>query len=143
MRGGFTEDDIGTTVYMTALTKCFRDACRQEHGPRAIAQRARQLPPVAGRAVGAGPAAVVILFGKMAIDTFLPRMSLEDAVGRTFELGGVTYVPLPHSSGASTWLNDAGHRALLAEAIQRVREMRVRVVGGRETSVASGLETAR
>ena len=38
----------------------------------------------------------------------------------------MTFVPLPHSSGASTWLNDPGHRALLAEAIERVREKRMR-----------------
>ena len=49
--------------------------------------------------MGAGQPAVVILFGKMAIDTFLPRMPLEQAVGQTFDLDGVTYVPLPHSSG--------------------------------------------
>ena len=67
---------------------------------------------------------VVILFGKMSIDTFLPKQSLEACIGRTFDLGGIHFIPLPHSSGASTWLNDADHRALLTEAIERVREAR-------------------
>jgi len=119
---GFTPDDIGTTVYMTALTKCFPGRLPGKSTDRAPSPKERvncrpwleaQLQLVQPR--------VIILFGKMAIDTFLPKMPLKDAVGRIFDRDGVIYVPLPHSSGASTWLNDAAHRELLAEAIERLR----------------------
>jgi uracil-DNA glycosylase len=65
----------------------------------------------------------------MAIDTFLPGLpGLDQTIGRVFEKDGVTYVPLPHSSGASTWLNDAGHQALLAQAIEQIRILRQQIL---------------
>ena len=56
--------------------------------------------------------AVVLLVGKMAIEHFLGRCRLEDVVGTLVERDGRRYLPLPHSSGVSRWLNDPGHRAL-------------------------------
>ena len=131
LEAGFTTDDIGVTVYMTALTKCFPGRLPGKSTDRAPSpkERANCRPWLDAQRRLVQPR-VVLLFGKMSIDTFLPRMPLEMAVGQTFEGDGVTYVPLPHSSGASTWLNDAGHRALLAEAIARVREQRERILFG-------------
>ena len=124
---GFAEADIGTVVYMTALTKCFPGRLPGKSIDRAPSpkERANCRPWLDAQWKLVQPR-VVFLFGKLSIDTFLPKMPLEMAVGQTFHLGGITYVPLPHSSGASTWLNDAGHRALLAEAIARVREERLK-----------------
>jgi len=122
---GFTEEDIGTTLYMTALTKCFPGRLPGKSTDRAPSPKERaNCRPWLNAQWNLVQPRVVLLFGKLAIDTFLPRMPLEMAVGATFDLEGITYVPLPHSSGASTWLNDAGHRALLAKAIERVREQR-------------------
>ena len=124
---GFAEPDIGTTVYMTALTKCFPGRLPGKSTDRAPSpkERANCRPWLDAQWKLVQPR-VVILFGKLAIDTFLPKMPLEMAVGNTFDADGITYVPLPHSSGASTWLNDPGHRALLVEAIERVREQRLK-----------------
>lgn len=124
---GFAESDIGTTVYMTALTKCFPGRLPGKSTDRAPSpkERANCRPWLDAQWKLVQPR-VVLLFGKLAIDTFLPKMTLEMAVGNTFDVDGVTYVPLPHSSGASTWLNDPGHRALLVEAIERVREQRLK-----------------
>ena len=124
---GFAESDIGTTVYMTALTKCFPGRLPGKSTDRAPSpkERANCRPWLDAQWKLVQPR-VVLLFGKLAIDTFLPKMPLEMAVGNTFDLDGVTYIPLPHSSGASTWLNDPGHRALLVEAIERVREQRLK-----------------
>jgi uracil-DNA glycosylase len=72
----------------------------------------------------------IILFGKMAIDTFLPGLpGLDQTIGRVFEKDGITYVPLPQSSGASTWLNAPEHQALLAQAIEQIRVLRRRILG--------------
>lgn len=125
MEAGFSAEDIGTTVYMTALTKCFPGRLPGKSTDRAPSpkERANCRPWLDAQWQLVQPR-IIILFGKMAIDTFLPRMPLEMAVGHIFDLDGVTYVPLPHSSGASTWLNDPSHRALLADAIERIREER-------------------
>lgn len=122
---GFADEDIGTRLYMTALTKCFPGRLPGKSTDRAPSpkERANCRPWLDAQWRLLAPK-MVILFGKMAIETFLPRMSLEQAVGQVFIRDGVTFVPLPHSSGASTWLNTPDHQALLAEAIERVREQR-------------------
>jgi uracil-DNA glycosylase len=63
----------------------------------------------------------VILIGTLAIERYLPRISLEQIVGKQFEKDGVTLIPLPHPSGASRWLNDPAHRVLLKEGLEHVR----------------------
>jgi len=130
---GFTPEDIGTTIYMTALTKCFPGRLPGKSTDRAPSpqERANCRPWLDAQWNLVQPR-IVILFGKLAIDTFLPRTSLDQAVGKIFDRDGVTYVPLPHSSGASTWLNDVGHQALLAEAIIRLREQRELFLGHRK-----------
>lgn len=127
---GFEDADIGTTVYMTALTKCFPGRLPGKSTDRAPSPRERALcRPWLDRQWALVQPRVVLLFGKLAIDTFLPLQPLSQSVGHAFERGGLAYIPLPHSSGASTWLNTPAHRVLLAEAIERVREARVRVLG--------------
>jgi len=127
-QAGFEERDIGTRVYMTALTKCFPGRLPGKSTDRAPSpkERANCRPWLDTQWTLIQPE-VVILFGKMAIDTFLPRMLLDEAIGQIFVRDGVTFVPLPHSSGASTWLNTLPRQALLAEAIERIREQRERV----------------
>ena len=46
--------------------------------------------------------------------------SLTDAVGSRFNLYGTPAVPLPHPSGASSWLNVPANRERLAEALALV-----------------------
>jgi uracil-DNA glycosylase len=66
---------------------------------------------------------VVILFGKMAIDQFLGGgVGLNERIGRRFEKDGRVCIPLPHSSGASTWLNQPANKELLQKAIDLIRE---------------------
>ena len=60
---------------------------------------------------------VVIPVGGMAIKELLGITRLVDAVGLTFERDGILYVPLPHPSGASTWLNAPENKARLDRAL--------------------------
>jgi uracil-DNA glycosylase len=126
---GFTEEDMGTTVYLTALTLCFPGRLPGKSTDRAPSGRERSncrrwLDAV----VQSVSPRVIILFGKMAIDTYLPKMPLDESIGKVFEIDAVTYVPLPHSSGASTWLNSTEHQELLAKAIDRLRRIRAEIL---------------
>jgi len=49
------------------------------------------------------------------------KVPLEAAVGRSRMTDGVTFIPLPHPSGASRWLNDPAHRELLRKGLAQVR----------------------
>jgi len=68
---------------------------------------------------------VIILFGKMAIDHFLGAGSMTERIGQKFERDGVLFIPLPHSSGASTWLNSSENRERLAEALAHIKAARL------------------
>jgi uracil-DNA glycosylase len=48
---------------------------------------------------------------------------LAEAVGGTYWRDGVVYVPLPHSSGASTWLNVPENKARLIRALAVLGEL--------------------
>jgi uracil-DNA glycosylase len=65
--------------------------------------------------------------GQLAIRRFLGPGSLEDRVGKTFG-DNPLYVPLPHPSGQSRWLNDPSNRERLEAAIAHLSELRERLL---------------
>jgi uracil-DNA glycosylase len=67
----------------------------------------------------------VLLVGKMAIDAFVGKQPLTETVGRVFERDGRVYVPLPHASGVSRWLNDPSNKARLNRALAQLSRLRV------------------
>jgi len=124
---GFADDDFGTTLYMTALTKCFPGRLPGKSTDRAPS--ARELLLCSDwliQQVNIVQPSVIILFGKMAIDRFLGPGSMTERIGETFDKNGTHFIPLPHSSGASTWLNDADNRSRLEIALQHVRSARLK-----------------
>jgi uracil-DNA glycosylase len=68
---------------------------------------------------------VVLLVGKMAIDAFLGKRPLSETVGQVFFKDGRHYLPLPHASGVSRWLNSEANRALLERGLQQLSRLRV------------------
>ena len=66
--------------------------------------------------------AVVLLLGLLAIRTVLgPVASLASVVGTWREVEGVRYLPLPHPSGVSRWLNDPPNVEAVARAMVELR----------------------
>jgi uracil-DNA glycosylase len=69
---------------------------------------------------------LVIPVGKLAIGYFLGDRPLSDTVGRSHEaahVGGFSRViPLPHPSGASSWIHMSGHQELVARALELIGE---------------------
>lgn len=126
---GFREEDFGRAVYMTALTRCFPGRLAGKSTDRAPSAMERaNCRPWLLRELQLVKPEVVILFGKMAIDTFLGAgQPLEARIGRRFEADDRIYIPLPHSSGASTWLNQPANRRLLQRAIDLIRNERGRI----------------
>ncbi len=125
VEAGFAPEAFGTRVYLAAITKCFPGRLPGSSTDR-LPSRAEQAlcRPWLDQELALVQPRVIVLFGGLAIGTFLSKAPLNQLVGRSFEKEGVTYIPLPHSSGASTWLNDPAHRQLLADAIERLREAR-------------------
>jgi uracil-DNA glycosylase len=64
---------------------------------------------------------LIVTVGGLAARTLLGTKSVTECVGQRFELDGVPAIPLPHPSGASSWLNLPANRERVAEAVALVR----------------------
>lgn len=64
---------------------------------------------------------LIVAVGGLAIRALLGLPSL-DGVGERHELAGVTVIPLPHPSGASSWPNLPGNRERLDRALALVHD---------------------
>jgi uracil-DNA glycosylase family 4 len=65
---------------------------------------------------------LLVPVGGLAIKRVLGISGLAQCIGSSFEVDGMTVVPLPHPSGASGWLNGAANRERLSAALGLLRE---------------------
>lgn len=125
-RAGLDEALARETLYIAAITRCYP-------GPHASG-RGDRVPSPAERANCAAwltdelrllRPRVIIPVGRLAIDRFLGAVPLSSVVGRqhevTHEGGRSIVIPLPHPSGASSWVNVPEHRALLDQSLDLLR----------------------
>jgi uracil-DNA glycosylase len=121
-RAGLDEPTARELLYISAITRCYP-------GPHP-AGRGDRVPSPAERAQCAGwlddelriiRPSLVVPVGRLAIDRFLGARALSDVIGREHEIehvgGGAVAIPLPHPSGASSWVHQPGNRALLERAL--------------------------
>lgn len=124
-RTGLPPPDFERRVFLTSLTRCFPGPARSGSGDRQPSPEECALcRPFLEAELAIIQPRLVLLVGKMAIDSFVPgaaRRRLDELVGTFFDDGERIYVPLPHPSGRSRWLNDPRHRALLERALVHVR----------------------
>jgi uracil-DNA glycosylase len=63
---------------------------------------------------------LIVTVGGSALKRLLGLSPLTPYIGERLELQGTPVVPLPHSSGASGWLNDPANQERLAAALALV-----------------------
>jgi uracil-DNA glycosylase len=74
---------------------------------------------------------LVVTVGGLAAKHLLGIGTVSECVGRRYVLpGGIVAVPLPHPSGASSWLNSAANRTRVAQAVSLVHEQLGRLQTG-------------
>lgn len=125
-RAGFPPNYFREHVYLTSLTRCFPGKSPSGNGDRAPSREEIALcRPFLEREFALIRPKLVLLVGKMATDAFLGKQPLTETVGRVFDLDGRRYLPLPHASGVSRWLNAPENRALLSAALDELSRLRV------------------
>lgn len=152
---GWDEDSFRATHYMTSVTKCYPGKHSGGKGDRVPTKAEQKLcRPFLLNEVALVQPQVMIPIGGLAIKLFYPaKMRLNELVGTAnffpagtwdptnpFSLegsqrlrkalpnddGGVYVVPLPHPSGASLWPNKPENKALIAQAIALLSDIRLR-----------------
>jgi uracil-DNA glycosylase len=116
------EDAFYSTFYCASVTRCYpgRNASgRGDRTPTPVEQdlcelwrdhELRLLRPT-----------LIVTVGGLAARRLLGVRSVTECVGARYELEGAVAIPLPHPSGASSWLNDAANRARVADALELIR----------------------
>ena len=125
-RIGLDESTARERIYIAAITRCYPGPSPSGRGDR--------VPSTAERAACASwldeelrllRPRVLIPVGRLAIERFLPRLPLEALIGREHQIecaGAETIaIPLPHPSGASSWIHQHNHGELLSRGLQCIR----------------------
>jgi uracil-DNA glycosylase len=121
-RIGVDEATFRTRVYIAAVTRCYPGAHPSGRGDRVPSKTEQEQ---CGTWLNAELEMIhprlLIPVGKLAIEKFLPSAPLDQLIGRVHEVdhagGHSRVIPLPHPSGASSWVNAPRHRELLERAL--------------------------
>lgn len=121
-QAGVSEAEARDRIYIAAVTRCYPGPSASGRGDRVPSQEEQDLcSHWLDAELALIQPVVVIPVGRLAIDRFLGKAPLDRLIGREHirDLSGseVRVIPLPHPSGASSWIHGAGHKALLDAAL--------------------------
>lgn len=130
-RAGMDEGTARDCLYIAAITRCYPGPHPSGRGDRVPSPRERaSCSDWLAEELRIIRPSVLIPVGRLAIDHFLGAHALADLVGREHEVtheGGTSIaIPLPHPSGASSWIHAPGNRALLERALELLHDRLVR-----------------
>jgi uracil-DNA glycosylase len=124
-RAGLDEATAREKIYISAITRCFPGAHPSGRGDRVptreeqfrcadwLESELRIIQPK-----------VVIPVGRLAIERFLPKLPLDELIGTKHVVehagGSSLVIPLPHPSGASSWIHQPGNTLLVDSAIDLI-----------------------
>jgi uracil-DNA glycosylase family 4 len=125
-QAGFSPGYLHEHIYLSSLTRC--DPGRNPRGDgdrRPSPAEVALCRPFLDAELQLLQPRVVLLVGTMAIETFLGKVKLEDVIGTFEERNGMMFLPLPHPSGVSRWLNEPEHLKLHQRALNILAEWRI------------------
>jgi len=115
------EERFYATFYCAAVTRCYPGKPPSGRGDRPATPEERRLCAFWQEwELRLLHPTLLVPVGGVAIKRLLGFDSLA-CVGERIELGGAVAIPLPHTSGASGWLNDGANRARLERALGLLR----------------------
>jgi uracil-DNA glycosylase len=119
---GLDEPTAREWLYISAITRCYPGPHPSGRGDRVPTPREReQCGDWLAEELRLIRPPVLVLVGRLAIDRFLGAHPLAELIGREHEVahegGRSIAIPLPHPSGASSWIHGPGNRALLERAL--------------------------
>ena len=126
-RAGLDEATAREWLYISAITRCYPGPHPAGRGDRvpSPAERARCADWLDEELRIIRPT-LLIPVGRLAIDRFLGPRPLAELVGTEHEVAfdgrRTQVIPLPHPSGASSWVHQAENRALLERALDLIGE---------------------
>ena len=117
------EEAFYATFYCASVTRCYPGKAPSGRGDRTPTPREQELCSFWRdwelRLIRPG---LIVPVGGLAARRLLGLKSVTECVGSRFELDEAVAIPLPHPSGASSWLNNPANRARVTEAVGLIRQ---------------------
>lgn len=122
--GGIAREDFWTKIHFAAVTRCYPGRLPGAKGDRVPSREEQALcRDWLDGTVRILKPEIVLLVGLLAIRTYLgPVRSLSAMVGTAEVRHGVRYLPLPHPSGVSRWLNEPANVQAVARSMAILRD---------------------
>ena len=117
------EDTFYGTFYCASVTRCYPGRPASGRGDRTPTPREQELCSFWREwEFRLLRPQLVVPVGGLAIKRLLGVTGLAACIGRRYELdNGSAAIPLPHPSGASSWVNSPANRALVERAVDLIR----------------------
>jgi uracil-DNA glycosylase len=144
-RIGLDEETARRDIYIAAVTRCYPGPSPSGRGDRVPSPRERELCGTwLDDELTIIRPRVIVPVGRLAIDRFLGPLPLDQLIGRGHHVphagGRSLAIPLPHPSGASSWIHQPGHQARLDAALDllagELRRLGILAPSSRRRSVA-------
>jgi uracil-DNA glycosylase len=117
------EDEFYSTFYCASVTRCYPGRAPSGRGDRTPTPREQELCSFWKHwELELLRPRLIVPVGGLAIRRLLGVSGLAECIGRRYELDEAAVVPLPHPSGASSWLNSPANRELTMRAAALVLE---------------------
>ena len=122
---GIDEQVARRRIYIAAITRCFPGSSPSGRGDRVPSPfQVANCSAWLDAEIEMIRPAVIIPVGRLAIERFLGGGLLSDLIGRAHRLrdlpGAPVAIPLPHPSGASSWIHTPGHLELVGRSLELV-----------------------
>ena len=116
------EAEFYETFYCASVTRCYPGKAPSGRGDRTPAPREQDLCAFwRDWELRLLRPRLIVTVGGMAARQLLGLNTVSECVGSRFEYGDATAIPLPHPSGASSWLNSPANRSRVAEAVALIK----------------------
>ncbi len=117
------EDEFYATFYCASVTRCDPGRAASGRGDRTPSRAEQELCDVwRVHELRLLRPRLIVTVGGLAARRLLGARSVGESVGRRYELDGAVAIPLPHPSGASSWVNVTENRARIHDAVALIRD---------------------
>jgi uracil-DNA glycosylase len=117
------EDQFYATFYCASVTRCYPGRARSGRGDRPPSPEEQRLCERWRDAeLRLLRPKLIVTVGGLAARRLLGVTSVSESVGRRYDLAGAVAIPLPHPSGASSWLNVPENRQRVAAAVRVIKD---------------------
>jgi len=119
---GMEEDEFYATFFCASVTRCYPGRHPGGRGDRTPTPREQELCAFwRDQELRLIRPELIVAVGGLAIGRLLGPRPLDTCIGVRFDSGGIATIPLPHPSGASSWLNSPANRALVDRALDSIK----------------------